>query len=125
MPRNQKCRRVCQEPQSSVFMPEKTAESDVLLSVEELESIRLCDLETLDQDTASKRMGVSRGTFQRILYSARQKIADALVNAKCIRIGGGNYEVAERPCDCEMGCRQCRFAHSEERQDCCQKHKEM
>lgn len=109
MPRSQKCRRVCQEPQSSVFMPERAAGSEVLLSVEELESIRLCDLEALDQDTASKRMGVSRGTFQRILYSARKKIADALVNAKCIRIGGGNYEVAQRPCGCEAGCRHCCF----------------
>ena len=46
------------------------------LSVEQLEALRLCDLEGLDQDSAALRMDVSRGTFQRILYAALQVRGD-------------------------------------------------
>jgi hypothetical protein len=38
-------------------------------------------------------MNISRPTFQRVLVSARQKIADALLNGKAIRIEGGNFEI--------------------------------
>jgi predicted DNA-binding protein (UPF0251 family) len=36
-------------------------------------------------------MEVSRPTFQRILISAREKIADSLVNGKTLKIEGGNF----------------------------------
>ena len=45
---------------------------------DELEALRLCDLEGLFQEQAGERMGVSRGTVQRILTSARKKTAEAL-----------------------------------------------
>ena len=66
---------------------------EVVLRVEELEAIKLKDLEGLDQERCAKKMKISRGTFQRILNSARRKIADALVNGKAIRIEGGNYRM--------------------------------
>jgi predicted DNA-binding protein (UPF0251 family) len=47
---------------------------------DELEALRLCDLEGLFQEQAGERMGVSRGTVQRLLASARQKTAEALVS---------------------------------------------
>ncbi len=51
---------------------------------EELEVIRLCDLNNLTQAQAGVEMGVSRGTIQRILTGARKKIASALVNGEAL-----------------------------------------
>lgn len=69
---------------------------EVVLTVEELEAVRLKDLENLDGEQAAERMGVSRPTFQRILDSARRKVAEALVGGKALRIHGGDFEVAQR-----------------------------
>jgi predicted DNA-binding protein (UPF0251 family) len=54
--------------------------------LDEFEAMRLCDLEELDQTAAGGRMGVSRGTVQRLLTSGRHKLMEALVNTKAIRI---------------------------------------
>jgi predicted DNA-binding protein (UPF0251 family) len=66
-----------------------TALEEVALSVDELEALRLADLEGLYHDGAAERMGVSRATFGRIVETARRKVADALVCGKALRIGGG------------------------------------
>jgi predicted DNA-binding protein (UPF0251 family) len=50
----------------------------ILLSRDELEALKLCDLDDLTQEEAGDRMGVSRGTVQRILTAARKKVAMAL-----------------------------------------------
>jgi len=63
----------------------------VVLSVEELESVRLVDLEGLEHEPAAKSMGISRRAFWDDLQSGRKKITDALVNGKAIEIKGGNY----------------------------------
>ena len=63
----------------------------VAVSLKELEAIRLKDLEGLEQSECADKMEVSRPTFQRILLSARGKIADSLVNGKTIHIEGGNF----------------------------------
>ena len=65
----------------------------VRLTVEEAEAIRLKELEGLEQEAGAARMNISRPTFQRILASARQKIADALLNGKAVRIEGGNFKI--------------------------------
>jgi len=62
-----------------------------VLKLEELEAIRLKDLEGLEQADCARQMEVSRPTFQRILLSAREKIADSLIHGKSIRIEGGHY----------------------------------
>ncbi|MFA6843870.1 MAG: DUF134 domain-containing protein [Bacilli bacterium] len=67
----------------------RVSTTDLLL--EEIEAIRLKDLEKLDQNECAEKMQVSRPTFQRILTNARYKIADSLVNQKGIHISGGNY----------------------------------
>ncbi len=51
---------------------------------EELEALKLCDLDDLTQTEAGTRMGVSRGTIQRILAIARKKIARALSTGQAI-----------------------------------------
>ncbi len=55
-----------------------------MLFRDELEVLKLCDLEGLFQEQAGERMGVSRGTVQRLLASARQKTADALVSGAAL-----------------------------------------
>jgi len=62
-----------------------------ILRIEELEAIRLKDIEGMEQEDCADKMEVSRQTFQRILNVAREKIADSLINGKAIRIEGGNY----------------------------------
>ena len=62
-----------------------------ILLLEELEAIRLKDLEGLEQEECAEKMQVSRPTFQRILLSAREKVADSLINGKVIHVDGGNY----------------------------------
>jgi predicted DNA-binding protein (UPF0251 family) len=51
---------------------------------DELEALKLCDLDGLTQDEAGRRMGISRGTVQRILASARKKTAAALSECKAL-----------------------------------------
>ena len=112
MPGKLKCRRVCAVPENKIILPQQSSAETVVLTVEELEAIRLCDLESMEQDDAAASMNVSRATFQRILYRSRAKTADALCSGKAIRIGGGNYELAQRPCGRRGRCRKCCFEHS-------------
>ncbi len=63
----------------------------VHLSLEELEALRLSDLEGLDQEEAALRMGISRRALWDDLQGAREKMVDALVNGKAIEIKGGSY----------------------------------
>lgn len=98
MTRPKKCRKVCFQPGVDYFKPAGIPLrflSEVCLSLDEVESIRLKDLEGMDQKQCAGHMNISRSTFQRILTSARKKIADALLNGKAVRITGGNYEATE------------------------------
>lgn len=61
------------------------------LNVEEVEALRLKNIEGFDNQEAAKRMEVSRATFQRVLNSAYKKISQALVNGEAIRIEGGSF----------------------------------
>jgi uncharacterized protein len=106
MSRIAKYRKVCAEFQHKVFSPENCEKEYVTMNVDELEALRLCDYENMDQLNAANKMGVSRGTFQRILYSARQKSAEALCYGKGICIKGGNYEI-EPECNCDFPCKRC------------------
>jgi predicted DNA-binding protein (UPF0251 family) len=56
----------------------------VNLEIDELESLRLCDYEGLTQEEAGDKMGISRATVQRLLYSGRKKIIDALLSTKAL-----------------------------------------
>jgi len=106
MPRPPKCRRVAFMPGVKYYKPAGVPLrflDEVCLSIEELESVRLKDLEDLDQEQCAQRMNISRSTFQRVLASAKKKIAEALLTGKAIRIEGGNFEVASLRYCCENG----------------------
>lgn len=101
-----KWRRIENVPTSPCFIPsQKDADKipENVLKLEELEAIRLKDLEGLEQSECAAKMEVSRPTFQRILLSAREKVADSLVNGKIIRIEGGNFTRHI----CPMRCSDC------------------
>ena len=66
------------------------------LAVDELEAMRLVDLEGLSHEQAAAAMGVSRQTIGRVLEHGRATVAEALVSGKAIAIGGGQYRVATR-----------------------------
>lgn len=100
MARPTKWRKIENIPTIHYFIPshkevaeltENTELAKNILKLEELEAIRLKDLEGLEQGECAEKMEVSRPTFQRILLSAREKIADSLVNGKVIHIEGGNF----------------------------------
>ncbi len=69
------------------------------ITYEELEAIRLADLEGLTMEEAAGRMHVSRHTFGRVLAQAHTAVARALVDGQALRIDGGHYEVTEVPQD--------------------------
>jgi uncharacterized protein len=59
------------------------------IGLDELEAIRLADLEGLYQDAAAGRMGVSRQTYARILSRGRHAVAASLLEAKMLVVESG------------------------------------
>jgi len=87
--RPRKLRRIFFNPKVTYYKPRGVPMrvlDQVNLSSEELEALRLKNLEELEQTEAAKKMETSQSTFQRILSSAYKKIADALINGKAIKI---------------------------------------
>jgi len=82
-----------QLPETTHFQPygQQTPTNTVILTLEELEALRLVDLEDLTQEEAAASMGVSRKTLWNDLQRARKKVVNALVNGYIIRIEGGDY----------------------------------
>lgn len=106
MARPTKWRKIENVPTVPYFVPSDKDLPGVdknILKLEELEAIRLKDLEGMEQEECASRMEVSRPTFQRILISAREKIADSLINGKSILIEGGNFTLNICPVKCS-GC---------------------
>jgi predicted DNA-binding protein (UPF0251 family) len=97
MPRIKKPRFVSIYPTITAFVPRGMFQTgEITLSLEGLEAIRLSDFEHLDQETAAKRMEVSRQTYGRILSEARGIVSEALVTGKALIIEGGSYEMRGR-----------------------------
>ena len=89
-PRPKSIRKISEAPASIGFKPVGLKKHTTLtLQIEEYESIRLCDYDSMTQAEAAEKMGVSRPTLTRIYASARQKIAKALVEQSAIEISGG------------------------------------
>jgi predicted DNA-binding protein (UPF0251 family) len=94
-----KRRRVQGHPRAGCFKPSGVRGCDleeIVLSLDELEAIRLADVEELYQEEAAEHLGVSRQTFGNILKAAHAKVADCLVNAKKLKIEGGTVECVGR-----------------------------
>lgn len=89
MPRPEKKRRIRCCPASYYFKPGGVPISDleeIPLAADEMEAIRLADLNELFHEEAAEKMNISRATFGRILMRAHKKIADAIINGKAISI---------------------------------------
>ncbi len=73
---------------------------EVIVTMEEYEALRLHDYLGMQQKDAAKMMGISQQSFSRIVREARKKVSDAIVNAKIIRIEGGDF-INKRSLDIE------------------------
>jgi len=94
VPRPLKPRRCWGFPPHGTFVPVGVPPGRlqaVFLQLDELEALRLCDLLNMDQEEAGRQMGVSRATVQRLLASARAKVAEALVYGKALVIVHGPH----------------------------------
>lgn len=106
MPRPKKLRRVGKMPQFKYFKPsgvKKANLEEINLKVEELEALRLKDIEGMHQIDCANKMKISRQTFQLIIDEARRKVAMALIEGKSIHIEGGDYAMDV----CQYACDQC------------------
>jgi len=63
---------------------------------DELEAVKLVDVEHLRQVDAAEKMGISPATIQRIIETTREKIVKALIEGHAIIIDGGDYEIKEK-----------------------------
>ncbi len=110
MTRPQQPRRVTLSPDCVYFKPAGVPVASlqqVVLTVDELEAMRLADLAGLYQTEAAEQMGVSRRTFGRILDSAHKKTAQALTGGLALRIEGGVVELAEKR---TFACKACQHS---------------
>jgi predicted DNA-binding protein (UPF0251 family) len=112
MPRPVICRRIGHRPIAGYFKPAGiplSALQEVTLTLDELEALRLADLEGLYHEQASDRMAISRQTFGNILESARRKTAECLVNGRALRIHGGRYQMNEHMNERHFICSGCQL----------------
>lgn len=109
MPRPQRCRRICEAPQVSVFCPQDArGRGAIRLMLDEYEVIRLVDLEGKTHGQCAEQMDISRSTVQEIYESARRKLAAFLVYGRELVVAGGNYRICggmERE-HCRPHCRE-------------------
>jgi len=95
MPRPRMMRKIRFEPGVTYFKPAGVPMAqleEVTLSFEELEALRLQNIDGLGQEDSAKKMCVSQPTFNRVIKEARKKVTEALVNGKAIKIEGGDYK---------------------------------
>jgi predicted DNA-binding protein (UPF0251 family) len=71
-----------------------------VITVDELEAMRLADFLEMTQEEVAQRMQVSRPTVTRMLSRAHQAVADALVHGKAICIQGGDYRLGQQCPEC-------------------------
>jgi predicted DNA-binding protein (UPF0251 family) len=104
MARRMKCRTVEFLPETDTFLPEgKGSQDEFVLKIEELEAMRLKDVLGLSQENCAEKMKVSRQTFQKIIDTARKKVALALIGGAGIRISGGSFVTRK----CKIKCTDC------------------
>ena len=118
MPRPFKARRIYGEFDAEVFKPRgrrMTEIEEIFLEADELEALRLADLEELYQNDAAEKMGVSRQTFGNIIKRAHKKVADALINRKAIRF---TPDIVERRRCRGCGRKWAETAYAKERDNC-------
>ena len=105
MARPFKRRHICCLPECQSFRScdKRENDSQIVMTVDEYECIRLMDYEHMTQEECAKRMKVARTTVQSIYETARYKLAAFLVDGSPLLISGGHYEV----CEAETGSCGC------------------
>jgi predicted DNA-binding protein (UPF0251 family) len=96
MPRPRCLRRIFCLPGVTYFKPAGVPLrmlEEVVVTLDEVEALRLADLEGLYQEKAAEQMKISRPTFSRLIESAHKKVAEALVGGKALRLEGGPVQV--------------------------------
>jgi len=96
MPRPRKRRRLSRQPSPAIYKPAGVPLDglrQVVLVPEELEALRLADLEGLSQEEGAIQMGISRSTFQRTLDRAHRQVALALVEGQALYLEGNQLEI--------------------------------
>jgi predicted DNA-binding protein (UPF0251 family) len=124
MPRPKKCRFVQREPGVTFFKPQGVplrVLEHALVTVDELEALRLADFLGMSHEEAAQQLKVSRPTVTRMLARAHQAIADALVNGKAIRIEGGDYILEGFECQCPQCGARWSLPNSGENEQVCGK----
>ena len=112
VPRPRKLRNVCSMPEIRQFGPkncnniENNVDS-IIMTVEEMEVIRLIDYEQMNQNECADMMGVARSTVQRIYEDARKKIAECLIKGSNLVISGGDYQIIDNECNIPGRCGHC------------------
>jgi predicted DNA-binding protein (UPF0251 family) len=99
MGRPKKCRWVETEPGVTFFKPRGIplrSLQQIVITVDELEAMRLADFLEMTQEEVAQRMQVSRPTVTRMLSRAHRAVAEALVHGKAICIQGGDYRVGQQ-----------------------------
>jgi predicted DNA-binding protein (UPF0251 family) len=94
-PRHVGCR-----PPARLFKPAGVpacALEQVCLTLDEVEALRLADLNGLYHEQAAAQMKISRPTFSRIVAQARHKVADALIHGKALCLEGGTVKMKGEP----------------------------
>jgi len=84
-----------------LFKPQTKSSSSkqvIVLSLDEFEAIRLLDYEGLSQIQTAERMHVHRSTISRIATSAWEKVTQALVEIKTLKIEGGCCKFIKGDC---------------------------
>lgn len=99
MGRPKKCRWVETEPGVTFFKPRGIplrSLQQIVITVDELEAMRLADFLEMTQEEVAQKMQVSRPTVTRMLSRAHRAVAEALVHGKAICIQGGDYRVGQQ-----------------------------
>jgi predicted DNA-binding protein (UPF0251 family) len=99
MGRPKKCRWVETEPGVTFFKPRGIPLRNLeqmVITVDELEAMRLADFLEMTQEEVAQKMQVSRPTVTRMLARAHRAVADALVHGKAICIEGGDYRLGQQ-----------------------------
>jgi uncharacterized protein len=99
MPRPNKPRRIRYNPAVTYFKPQGIPLrrlENIELGLDEVEALRLADLEEMSHEEVGEKMEISRATVGRILARARSKVAMALTQGLAIRIEAGEVPAEER-----------------------------
>jgi uncharacterized protein len=121
MGRPKKCRWVETEPGVTFFKPRGIplrALEQVVITVDELEAMRLADYLEMTQEEVAQKMQVSRPTVTRMLARAHRTLAEALVQGKAICIEGGDYRLGHQCQSCGQWAETDGGSHGSE--CCCQ-----